>query len=123
QVKGLAYAVTPLDEARVPAGAAEGGAGDGPRARPLPSDTVDVGLALHVLLDADRHGDAGLRRLRDVLARYPGDRTVLLSVRAGGREVTMQAGELRVAASPRVVQEVEELLGPHSAAWIAHRHG
>jgi DNA polymerase-3 subunit alpha len=123
QVKVLADAVIPLDEAPVPAGAAEGAAGDGPGARPLPSDTADVGLALHVLLDADRHGDAGLRRLRDVLARYPGDRTVLLSVRAGGREVTMQAGELRVAASPRVVQEVEELLGPHSAAWIAHRHG
>ncbi|MDR7544400.1 MAG: DNA polymerase III subunit alpha [Armatimonadota bacterium] len=123
QVKVLADAVTPLDEAPVPAGVADGHSGDGPGARPLPADTVDADAALHVRLDADRHGDAGLRRLRDLLARYPGDRTVLLSVHAGGREVKMQAGELRVAASPRVVQEIEGLLGPQSAAWVTHRHG
>jgi DNA polymerase-3 subunit alpha len=123
QVKVLADAVVPLEDAPVPAGPADGHAGDDSASRLLPTDPVDAGAALHVLVDADRHGEAGLCRLRDLLARYPGDRTVLLSVRAGGRQVRMQAGELRVAASPRVVEEIEGLLGPHSAAWIIHRHG
>jgi len=77
---------------------------------------------LHVLVDADRHGEGGLQRLRALLGRHPGDRMVVLTVRAAGREVRMQAGGLRVTADPQVVDEIEGLLGPQTASWMPDRH-
>jgi DNA polymerase-3 subunit alpha len=105
QVKVLADSVTPLAEARARRGAA----------------TVDA--TLHVLVDADRLGEDGLQRLRALLGRHPGDRPVVLTVRASGREVRMQAGGLRVTADPQVVDEIEGLLGPRTAAWMPEPHG
>jgi DNA polymerase-3 subunit alpha len=79
--------------------------------------------ALHVVVDASLHGEDGLRRLRDVLARHQGERPVVLTVRADGREVRMQARGVRVADGSRVVEAVDELLGPRSASWIVGSHG
>lgn len=125
QAKVLADGVIALDEAP-PAG---GPADDGHVLDGGPSEPVADGggaanreVALHVLLDADRHGEDGLHRLRALLARHRGNRPVLLTVRAGGREVRMQAGDLRVARSPRIVEEVEVLLGPQTAAWTPDPH-
>ncbi len=73
---------------------------------------------LHVLVDADRHGEEGLQRLRDLLSRHGGDRPVLLTVAAEGRQVRMHAREIGVAAGLRVVEAVEKLLGPGTASWI-----
>lgn len=106
QVKVLADTVIPLDD-MPPVEAPEAS---------LPE------TSLHVVLDADRHGEDGLHRLQQLLARYRGDRPVLLTVRADGREVRMQAGELRVTASQAVVDEIEGLLGPRTASWVPARH-
>ncbi|MDR7518486.1 MAG: DNA polymerase III subunit alpha [Armatimonadota bacterium] len=103
QVKVLADAVVLLDDAQPAVEAPEG--------------------CLHVLLDADRHGEDGLHRLRALLDRHQGDRPVLLTVRADGREVQMEAGDLRVAPTAAVVQEVEELLGPSTAWWESDGRG
>jgi DNA polymerase-3 subunit alpha len=105
QAKVLAEAVLPLDDA-LGAGAPDGGA-----------------EVLHVVVDADRHGEVGLHRLRALLQRHAGDRRVLLTVRAAGREVRMQAGALGVAPGPRVVEAVEALLGPDTARWLPADHG
>ena len=109
QVKLLADSVTPLAE--VPATA---------RAQREHAPAGDA--TLHVLLDADRHGEDGLQQLRDLLGRHPGDRPVVLTVRAAGREVRMQAGGFRVTADPQVVDEIEGLLGPRTASWLQDRH-
>ncbi|MDR7419130.1 MAG: DNA polymerase III subunit alpha [Armatimonadota bacterium] len=120
QVKLLADGVIALDD--VPGG--NGSPGATPEGRAAPNgppatiaSAVAPDLVLHVTLDAERHGDAGLHRLRDVLARHRGDRPVVLTVRAEGREVLLQSGEVRVAPSSRVVEEIDELLGPRSASW------
>ncbi len=104
QVKLLAESVTPL--------------GDAPSAGHPRSDGETT---LHVLLDADRHGEEGLQRLRELLGRHRGDRPVMLTVRADGREVRMQAPGLRVTSGEDVVQEIEGLLGPRTAAWVSDR--
>jgi DNA polymerase-3 subunit alpha len=107
QAKVLADAVLPLE--------------DPPEAvAPGPNGGAEV---LHVVLDADRHGEAGLHRLRALLQRHAGDRRVLLTVRAAGREVRMQAGAVGVAPGPRVVEAIEALLGPDTARWVAAPHG
>jgi DNA polymerase-3 subunit alpha len=139
QVKILADAVIPLDDTLPPVSAPD--APRGTRARPNGSsgngpsggreDSVPVvdapvrepETSLHVHLDAERHGEEGLRRLRELLGRHRGDRPVVLTVRAGGREVRMQAGDLRVASSPQIVAEIESLLGPQSAVWLPQQHG
>jgi DNA polymerase-3 subunit alpha len=146
QVKILADAVIPLDEtAAAPVATAAAPAAQGPRGRRVEPDGSDGdahgaggpavplpaagGLpgaseaSLHVHLDAERHGEEGLRRLKELLGRHPGDRPVVLTVRAGGREVRMQAGDLRVASSRRIVEEIESLLGPRSAVWMPPRDG
>jgi DNA polymerase-3 subunit alpha len=102
QVKVLAESVTPLADAP-------------PVRRPR---TVAADAALHVVVDADRHGEGGLELLRALLGRHPGDRPVVLTVRSAGREVRMQAGGLRVTADPSVVHEIEGLLGPRTASWL-----
>jgi DNA polymerase-3 subunit alpha len=104
QVKVLADGIVALDEA--------------------PGNGSTAGDAtLYVLVDADRHGEDGLMRLRDLLARHRGDRPVLLTVRAAGREVRLQAPDLRVASTPVVVEEIEALLGPQSARWLQAPNG
>jgi len=86
-----------------------------------PAPARDV--TLHVLLDADRHGEDGLVRLHELLERYRGDRPVVLTIRSDGRDVKMQPGDLRVTSGPAVVQEIEGLLGPSTASWILPARG
>jgi DNA polymerase-3 subunit alpha len=127
QVKVLADGVVALDEAPSPNGpAAEpaNGVSQGSVAAPSAAATPAAGDAtLHVLVDAERHGEDGLVRLRDLLARHRGDRPVLLTVRADGRDVRLQAPDLRVASTPMVVEEIEALLGPRSARWLPAADG
>ncbi|MGQ0572251.1 MAG: DNA polymerase III subunit alpha [Armatimonadota bacterium] len=115
QVKVLADGVIPLMDA--PSAGA-------PSAEAPSMDQGRAGgdAALHVVVDAERHGEHGLQRLRELLGRHRGDRPVLLTVRADGREVRMQAGDLRVASTPGVVEEIEGLLGPRTASWVADGH-
>ncbi|MDR7454239.1 MAG: hypothetical protein QN137_07140, partial [Armatimonadota bacterium] len=89
-----------------------------PARLPRAPDLAPPAAALHVLVDAERHGEDGLVRLRDLLARHRGDRPVLLTVRADGREHRLQGLDLRVASSSAVVEEIEALLGPQSARWM-----
>ncbi len=90
--------------------------GDVEQAAP-PAPAPDV--TLHVVLDADRHGEHGLERLRDLLGRHRGDRPVLLTLRAEGRDVRMQAPGVRVAPGQDVVAAIEDLLGPRTASWVS----
>ena len=113
QVKVLAEGVIPLEPLPAPASVS-------PAPFP-PAPAPDV--TLHVLLDADRHGEDGLVRLHELLGRYRGDRPVVLTVRADGRDVKMQPHDLRVMSGPAVVQEIEGLLGPSTASWILPARG
>ena len=113
QVKVLAEAVIPLEPLPAPA--------PGAPAPFAPAPARDA--TLHVLLDADRHGEDGLVRLHELLGRYRGDRPVVLTVRADGRDVKMQPHDLRVMSGPAVVQEIEGLLGPSTASWILSARG
>jgi DNA polymerase-3 subunit alpha len=125
QSKVLADAVIPLDESLVTAGADPPDArlgGNGEPARAPASPAAPAAELLQVHLDAERHGEGGLRQLRELLARHPGDRPVVLIVRAGGREVRMQVGELHVAPIPEVIDAIEGLLGPRSASWSSVGH-
>jgi DNA polymerase-3 subunit alpha len=130
QVKVLADGVVALEEAPEGEGPAagaetaeppdgEGSAGVAETEEPQHTAGEEV---LHVIVDAGRYGEDGLRRLREILDRHPGDRPVLLTVRAEGREVRMQAGDLKVARGPAVVEQVERLLGPHTVEWVADGH-
>jgi hypothetical protein len=80
QVKVLAEGVIPLEPLPAPA--------PGPPAPFPPAPARDV--TLHVLLDADRHGEDGLVRLHELLGRHRGDRPVVLTIRVDGRDVKMQ---------------------------------
>jgi DNA polymerase-3 subunit alpha len=108
QAKVLADSVIPLDEIPAPS--------------PAPRGEAAATPTLHVVVDAARHGEEGLRRLRDLLMQHQGDRPVLLTLRANGRDVRMHAGGLRVAGEARVIDAVDGLLGPHSASWISNGH-
>jgi len=81
----------------------------------------DANTTLHVVLDANHLGQDGLQRLHALLGRHRGDRPVLLTVRADGREVRMQAPGLRVAPGQDVVDAIEGLLGPRTASWDPSR--
>lgn len=105
QVKLLADSVSPLVDAQ-----------------PAAPPTVGGASTLHVVLDADLHGEGGLHRLRELLGRHQGDRPVMLTVRADGREVRMAAGGLRVTPGQDVVKEIEGLLGPDTATWVSDQH-
>jgi DNA polymerase-3 subunit alpha len=113
QVKVLAEGVTLLEPLPAPASVS-----------PAPFPPVPArDVTLHVLLDADRHGEDGLVRLHELLGRYRGDRPVVLTIRSDGRDVKMQPGDLRVTSGPAVVQEIEGLLGPSTASWILPARG
>jgi DNA polymerase-3 subunit alpha len=118
QVKVLADSVVLLDEVAPSSGPTVEAPASAPATMRAPRP-IERNGTLHVLLDAQRHGEDGLRRLKAVLARHPGDCPVLLVVRDGPREVRMQAGALRVAPTPAVVEEIERLLGPQTASWGA----
>lgn len=137
QVKILADGVVALEEAPEGVGSAGGAetaalrsGGGAETAAPQRANGAETTAphggrgedVLHVIVDAERHGEDGLHRLREILGRHRGDRPVLLTVRADGREVRMQAGDVRVAHGPAVVEQVERLLGPHTAEWVANGH-
>src|SRR5437667_15457 len=81
--------------------------GPKPEARPSPS-------ALHVRVDTPRLGEAGLHRVRALLAQRRGDLPVSLPLLASGREVVMSARDLRVTATAELEAEIEGLLGAGS---------
>jgi DNA polymerase-3 subunit alpha len=125
QVKVLADGVIALDDVPGGHGSAASGNGDRDPASNVPvqaSQPVEGGEVLHVTVDADRHGVEGLQRLKELLARHRGDRPVVLTVRAEGRTVRMQSGDVRVTPSPRLIDEIDGLLGPQSAVWATGHH-
>jgi DNA polymerase-3 subunit alpha len=122
QVKVLADGVFPLEPLPVVAVATPAPV---PAASmtPAPAPAQPRDATLHVLVDADRHGEDGLVRLHELLGRHRGDRPVVLTIRADGRDVKLQAGGVRVTPGPAVVQEIEGLLGPSTASWVRSTRG
>ncbi|HEU5298928.1 MAG TPA: DNA polymerase III subunit alpha [bacterium] len=120
QAKILADRLQPLEEAEEveppaaeaprngpPAGGRNGDPA-GPAAAPPPVRT------LHVRVDAAQVGEAGLTRLHDVLGRQRGPEPVVLHLVSAGREVVLNARELRVAATVELRTELETLFGAGS---------
>jgi hypothetical protein len=68
-------------------------------------------LALHVRVDTARVGEEGLHRLRELLGRRHGEHPVVLHLVTPGREVVLNARDLRVAATPELRTELETLFG------------
>ena len=140
QVKMLAERIMTLEEAEEveplpvhPAAAAVNGAGaeesgvdgngvEAPEVlRASPRSRVDAPpdlRALHVRVDASRVGEEGLRRLRELLGQRRGDQHVFLHLLSDGREVILDARDLRVSATPELEAELEGMLGPGNV-WRA----
>ena len=78
------------------------------------SEVRQAPTALHVRVDTARLGEAGLHRLKALLAQRRGDLPVFLHLLASGREVVMSARDLRVAATAELEAEIEGLLGAGS---------
>jgi DNA polymerase-3 subunit alpha len=74
--------------------------------------------ALHLRVDASRVGEEGLHRLKELLGSRRGDQQVYLHLLSGGREVILDAQDLRVSATPELRAELEGMLGPGSV-WQA----
>ncbi len=72
------------------------------------------GTILHVRVDTARFGEEGLHRLKEVLGRWRGEQSVFLHLLTAGREVVVNARELRVAATAELRAELEELFGAGS---------
>jgi DNA polymerase III alpha subunit len=133
QVKVLAERIMTLDEAEeveaVPlhgsAGATNGAGTDGggsdageiQAALRSMGDTPDP-RPLHLKVDTSRVGEAGLTRLRELLGQRRGDQPVYLHLLSDGREVVLDARDVRVAATPELQAELEAMLGPGSV-WRA----
>jgi DNA polymerase-3 subunit alpha len=134
QVKVLAERIMTLEEAEevdaVPlhasAGATNGAGTDGAASdageiqaalRSMGDKPADPG-ALHLKVDTSRIGEAGLTRLRELLGQRRGDQPVYLHLLSDGREVVLDAREVRVAATPDLQAELEAMLGPGSV-WRA----
>jgi hypothetical protein len=69
-------------------------------------------------VDASRVGEEGLHRLKELLGSRRGDQQVYLHLLSGGREVILDAQDLRVSATPELRAELEGMLGPGSV-WQA----
>ncbi|HET6946179.1 MAG TPA: DNA polymerase III subunit alpha, partial [bacterium] len=113
QAKILADRVLPLNEAdEVDPVAATGSrnGGNGGRAR----EEAPHLMALHVRVDTARVGEEGLHRLHDLLGRRRGEQPVVLHLVSSGREVVLNARELRVMATPELRTELETLFGAGS---------
>ncbi len=107
QAKVMAEGVVPLEpDTRQPAAADRRGA-------------TSAGEVLQVMIDTEAHGEPVLRRLRELLAEFPGDRRVVMTIRGDGRRVKIRVKDLRVAPGATVVEAVERLLGAGTAAWAA----
>src|SRR5947209_3450095 len=83
-------------------------------ARDPRSEVRQAPTALHVRVDTARLGEAGLHRLKALLAQRRGDLPVFLHLLASGREVVMSVRDLRVAATAELEAEIEGLLGAGS---------
>lgn len=113
QAKILADRVLPLNEAdEVDPIAATGSrnGGNGGRAQ----EEAPHLMALHVRVDTARVGEEGLHRLHDLLGRRRGEQPVVLHLVSPGREVVLNARELRVMATPELRTELETLFGAGS---------
>ena len=71
-------------------------------------------MALHVRVHTARVGEEGLHRLHDLLGRRRGEQPVVLHLVSPGREVVLNARELRVMATPELRTELETLFGAGS---------
>jgi DNA polymerase III subunit alpha len=76
--------------------------------------------ALHLKLDTSRVGEEELRRVKEMLGQRRGDQQVYLHLLSDGREVVLDARDLRVSATPELQAELEAMLGPGSV-WQAGR--
>lgn len=132
QAKVLAERVMPLEEAEevepLPVGeSAESGAlalNGETEPRPRGTQAASIGAAsgparagsgaLHLRVDAAQFGEEGLRQLKDLLAQRQGDLPVFLHLRTAGREVVLDAKELRVTVTDELRAALERLLGAGS---------
>ena len=113
QAKILADRVLPLDEADEVDPIAASGSRNGGNGGRAPEEAPHL-LALHVRVDTARVGEEGLQRLHDLLGRRRGEQPVVLHLVRPGREVVLNARELRVMATPELRTELETLFGAGS---------
>jgi len=143
QAKILAERIMPLDEAEeveplavhsAAAGNGTGERGSGAETRVSPFSEPDAPSgspvlhsegetppdrrALHLRVDASKVGEEGLHKLKELLGRRRGDQHVYLHLLSDGREVILDAQDLRVSATPELRAELEGMLGPGSV-WQA----
>jgi len=113
QAKILADRIIPLEDADevdpLPLDGSRNGAG-----ATQPVEDSARPSTLHVRVDTARFGEEGLHRLRDVLGRRRGEQPVFLHLLSAGREVVLNARDLRVAATPELRTELETIFGPGS---------
>ena len=113
QAKILADRVLPLDEADEVDPIAASGSRNGGNGGRAPEEAPHL-LVLHVRVDTARVGEEGLHRLHDLLGRRRGEQPVVLHLVTPGREVVLNARELRVMATPELRTELETLFGAGS---------
>jgi DNA polymerase-3 subunit alpha len=117
QAKVLADRVMSLDEAEevepLPVAATSTRAVNGGNGQDAPSRAAPGGV-LHVRVDAVRFGEEGLHRLKELLGRRRGDQPVVLHLLMSGREVVLDARDVKVAATADLRAELEEWLGAGS---------
>jgi DNA polymerase-3 subunit alpha len=113
QAKILADRIIPLEDADevdpIPLDGSRNGAG-----ATQPVEEAARPSTLHVRVDTARFGEEGLHRLRDVLGGQRGEQPVFLHLLSAGREVVLNARDLRVAATPELRTELETIFGPGS---------
>jgi len=113
QAKILADRIIPLEDADevdpIPLDGSRNGAGAAP-----PVEEAARPSTLHVRVDTARFGEEGLHRLREVLGERRGEQPVFLHLLSAGREVVLNARDLRVAATPELRTELETIFGPGS---------
>jgi len=113
QAKILADRIIPLEDADevdpIPLDGSRNGAG---AAQPV--EEAARPSTLHVRVDTARFGEEGLHRLREVLGERRGEQPVFLHLLSAGREVVLNARDLRVAATPELRTELETIFGPGS---------
>ncbi|MGH2398352.1 MAG: DNA polymerase III subunit alpha [bacterium] len=113
QAKILADRIIPLEDADEVDPLSLDGSRNGVVA-PQPVEEAARPSTLHVRVDTARFGEEGLHRLRDVLGQRRGEQPVFLHLLSAGREVVLNARDLRVAATPELRTELETLFGPGS---------
>jgi len=120
QAKVLADSLLPLEEAEevdplVTTGSGNGAPRNGSPDNPEP-EAPPPPRSLHLRVEVAQCGEEGLQRLRDLLGRRRGGDPVFLHLISAGREVVLNAREVRVTATPELRRELEALLG-RGSVW------